>query len=105
MASASLRRVDLTQRLDLDALPAAFGPLGPVLAAMHLNGDAPRGTELRQDLFFVVGGSAFALHLGGSAVERANLQVVDPGRDLGILAFHANLGRVPVIELPSLDPV
>ena len=39
------------------------------------------------------------------AVEDADLLVVDPGRDVGVLARADDAGRVPVVDLPGLDPL
>src|SRR5215207_5222278 len=89
----------LSQRADLDVLPAALGAGGPVLAAVDLDGDASFGPERFEDGFLVV-----AFSVGCRAVPDADLLVVDPGGDFRVFAFHEDAGSVPIVDFPGLDP-
>lgn len=85
--------------LDLDILPPASRAFRPAFAAMDLNGDSALVAKQLRDLAFVVFGM-----LEGVSVEFADLHAVEPGRNPGGIADHADAGGVPFAELPRLHP-
>ena len=84
---------------NLDVLPPTLGSFRAIGSGVDLQGDAAFGAERLEDLLFRV-----QLVAGCAAVKNTDLQVVDPRRDLRILALDANADGIPVIEFSGFDP-